>query len=125
MKKGCYMIGVVSELLGLHPQTIRQYERQGLISPERTDGNTRRYSDEDLERLQFITTLTRDMGINLAGVEMIVNLKDEITRLEELLEEFNRSRHGDFREAFPRQDDNRASKPQRGPIVIKVVREKE
>jgi MerR family transcriptional regulator/heat shock protein HspR len=123
MKKGCYMIGVVSELLGLHPQTIRQYERQGLISPERTGGNTRRYSDEDLERLKFITTLTRGMGINRAGVEMIVNMKDEIEKLEELLEEVSRTRRGDFMENSARAQSPKEEK--RKPIVIKVVREKE
>jgi MerR family transcriptional regulator/heat shock protein HspR len=106
------MIGVVSELLGLHPQTIRQYERQGLISPERTDGNTRRYSEEDLEKLRFITTLTRDMGLNLAGVEMIVNLKDEIAKLERIVDELNRRiRTGET------STDNSA------PVVIKVIRE--
>jgi MerR family transcriptional regulator/heat shock protein HspR len=107
------MIGVVSELLGLHPQTIRQYERQGLISPERTGGNTRRYSEEDLEKLRFITTLTRDMGLNLAGVEMIVNLKDEIAKLEQIVDELNhRIRTGE------------ASTDNSAPVVIKVIREK-
>ncbi|MDR2105293.1 MAG: helix-turn-helix transcriptional regulator [Deferribacteraceae bacterium] len=120
MKKGSHMmIGVVSELLGLHPQTIRQYERQGLISPERTDGNTRRYSDEDLERLKFITALTRDMGINLAGVEMIVNMKDEIAKLEDLLEEVSRARRGDFTWSKSSKESNEE------PIVVKVVRQKE
>jgi MerR family transcriptional regulator/heat shock protein HspR len=118
MKKGCYMIGVVSELLGLHPQTIRQYERQGLISPERTGGNTRRYSDEDLDRLRFITSLTRDMGINLAGVEMIVNLRDEIAKLEKLLEEVSRRREEDF----GRKPQKERNEPL--PVIIKVVREK-
>jgi MerR family transcriptional regulator/heat shock protein HspR len=112
MKKACYMIGVVSELLGLHPQTIRQYERQGLISPERTGGNTRRYSEEDLEKLRFITTLTRDMGLNLAGVEMIVNLKDEIMKLEQIVDDLNH-----------RIQTGEASANNNAPVVIKVVRE--
>lgn len=90
MSKPCYMIGVVSEMLGLHPQTIRQYERMGFITPERTKGNTRMYSDIDLERLRFIITLTKDMGINLAGVEMIVQMKDHINQLEDTLAAVNK-----------------------------------
>ncbi len=79
--KPIYAISIVSEILGLHPQTLRQYERMGLIVPSRTMGNTRLYSDEDLERLRFITELTKDIGVNLAGVEIIMQMRDEIASL--------------------------------------------
>ena len=81
-----YMISIVSEMVGLHPQTIRQYERLGLLKPARTDGNTRRYSDDDIERLQFIISLTRDMGVNIAGVEIILSMQEEIVKLQKTLE---------------------------------------
>ncbi|MDR2869237.1 MAG: MerR family transcriptional regulator [Deferribacteraceae bacterium] len=85
--RGVYMISVVSEMLDLHPQTIRQYERMGLLKPARTDGNKRRYSDDDVERLRYVLKLTREMGINIAGVEMIIGMQEHILRLEQQLEE--------------------------------------
>lgn len=88
-KRGVYVISVVSEMLNLHPQTIRQYERLGLLTPSRTEGNKRRYSDEDVERLRFVKRLTKEMGINIAGVEMIIELHEEIARLEEELDRFH------------------------------------
>jgi len=78
-----YVISIVSEMLDLHPQTLRQYERLGLVNPQRTSGNTRLYSEEDLETLKFILTLTKDMGVNLAGVEVIINMRDQINDLQE------------------------------------------
>jgi MerR family transcriptional regulator/heat shock protein HspR len=84
---GAYMIGVVSMRYGVHPQTLRLYEREGLLTPSRTEGKTRLYSDEDLERLEFILNLTRDLGVNLAGVEVVMGLRD---RLNQMQEELNR-----------------------------------
>jgi MerR family transcriptional regulator/heat shock protein HspR len=84
---GAYMIGVVSTRYGVHPQTLRMYEREGLLRPSRTEGKTRLYSDEDLERLEFILNLTRDLGVNLAGVEVVLNLR---LRMEELQSEMER-----------------------------------
>lgn len=89
--KPLYIISIVSEMLDLHPQTLRQYERLGLVNPQRTQGNTRLYSEEDLETLKFILTLTKDMGVNLAGVEVILNMRDQIDELQiqnEQLKEF-------------------------------------
>lgn len=85
-RMGAYMIGVVSARYGVHPQTLRLYEREGLLCPSRTEGKTRLYSDEDLERLEFILNLTRDLGVNLAGVEVVLNLRDRLNRLQEDLE---------------------------------------
>ncbi len=85
-RMGAYMIGVVSTRYGVHPQTLRLYEREGLLCPSRTEGKTRLYSDEDLERLEFILNLTRDLGVNLAGVEVVLGLRDRLNRLQEDLE---------------------------------------
>lgn len=86
-RMGAYMIGVVSTRYGVHPQTLRMYEREGLLRPSRTEGKTRLYSDEDLERLEFILNLTRDLGVNLAGVEVVLNLR---RRMEEIQSEIER-----------------------------------
>ena len=83
---GAYMIGVVSMRYGVHPQTLRLYEREGLLTPSRTEGKTRLYSDEDLERLEFILNLTRDLGVNLAGVEVVLGMRDRLNQLQEDLE---------------------------------------
>src|SRR5690349_24339639 len=78
--KAYYMISVVAQRYNIHPQTLRLYEREGLLKPSRTDGNTRLYSEEDLERLETILSLTRDLGVNLAGVEIILNMRRKIER---------------------------------------------
>lgn len=80
--KPYYMISAVSERFNIHPQTLRLYEREGLLTPSRTEGNTRLYSDEDLEQLETILTLTRDLGVNLAGVEIILNMRHKIERMQ-------------------------------------------
>jgi len=76
------MISVVAERFGIHPQTLRLYEREGLITPARSAGNTRLYDEETLDRLETILTLTRDLGVNLAGVEVILNLQEQMRRME-------------------------------------------
>jgi len=80
---GTYMISAVAELYDIHPQTLRLYEREGLLRPDRSDGNTRLYSSDDLERLEFILTLTRELGVNLAGVEVILNMRQNMSRLQQ------------------------------------------
>lgn len=85
--EGVYSIGVISRLTGMHEQTIRQYERIGLVTPRRSAGGTRSYSESDLQRLLTINTLTRDMGVNLAGVELILRLRDRETQLLSLARE--------------------------------------
>ena len=76
-----YMISVAAELVGMHPQTLRIYEQKGLVRPKRTPGNTRLYSERDLERLRLIQGLTTELGLNLAGVEAVLALRDEVERL--------------------------------------------
>jgi MerR family transcriptional regulator, heat shock protein HspR len=83
-----YMISVAADLVGMHPQTLRMYEQKGLMRPKRTAGNTRLYSERDIERLQLIQRLTSEVGLNLAGVELVLRLEDELrkahTRIERL-----------------------------------------
>ena len=83
-----YTISSVAERYGLHPQTLRMYEREGLIKPFRSEGNTRYNSDLDLERLETILTLTRDMGVNLAGVDIILNMREQVARMQKEMTEF-------------------------------------
>ncbi len=86
--KAYYMISAVAQKYSIHPQTLRLYEREGLLKPSRTDGNTRLYSDEDLERLETILSLTRDLGVNLAGVEIILNMREKMTEMQREVNEF-------------------------------------
>ena len=82
------MISAVAELYKLHPQTLRLYERVGLLKPSRSQGNTRLYTDSDLERLDVILTLARDMGVNLAGIEIILNMREKMIEMERQMGEF-------------------------------------
>jgi MerR family transcriptional regulator/heat shock protein HspR len=83
-----YMISVVAQNYGIHPQTLRLYEREGLLKPSRTEGNTRLYSEEDLRQLEVILNLTRDLGVNLAGVEIVLNMRKKMERMQEETNEF-------------------------------------
>jgi MerR family transcriptional regulator/heat shock protein HspR len=84
------MISAVAELYKIHPQTLRLYERVGLLKPSRSQGNTRLYTDSDLERLEVILTLTREMGVNLAGIEIILNMREKMAEMQGQMEEFIR-----------------------------------
>ena len=86
--KAAYMISSVAEQYEIHPQTLRLYEREGLLKPSRSDGNTRLYTDEDLERLEVILHLTRDLGVNLAGVEIILNMRHKMGEMQAQIQEF-------------------------------------
>lgn len=83
-----YTISAVAELYDIHPQTLRLYEREGLLKPSRSDGNTRLYEDSDLERLEIILSLTRDLGVNLAGVEIILNMREKMDAMQKEFENF-------------------------------------
>ena len=86
--KAAYMISAVAETYDIHPQTLRLYEREGLLKPSRSDGNTRLYTREDLERLELILNLTRDLGVNLAGVEVILNMRQRLEEMQCEMQEF-------------------------------------
>jgi MerR family transcriptional regulator, heat shock protein HspR len=83
-----YMISAVAELYHLHPQTLRLYERAGLLKPSRSEGNTRLYTEADLERLEVILALTREMGVNLAGIEIILNMREKMAEMQRQMEAF-------------------------------------
>ena len=85
-----YMISVAAELVGMHPQTLRIYESKGLVTPQRTAGNTRLYSEADLERLRLISRLTSELGLNLAGVEHVMRLEEQIRRMQRTMERLER-----------------------------------
>ena len=85
-----YMISVAADIVGMHPQTLRIYENKGLIRPKRTAGNTRLYSEADIERLRLIQQLTNDLGLNLAGVEQVMQLQDEVERMRRTLDRMER-----------------------------------
>jgi MerR family transcriptional regulator/heat shock protein HspR len=87
-KPKTYTISAVADQYGIHPQTLRLYEREGLLKPSRSEGNTRLYTDTDLERLELILSLTRDLGVNLAGVEIILNMREKMDAMQREFERF-------------------------------------
>src|SRR5213079_2167640 len=99
-----FTISAVAEEFDVHPQTLRLYEREGLLKPSRSDGNVRLYSDEDVERLEVILKLTRDLGVNLAGVEIIMNMREKINHMQR---EFNR-----FLASLRNYDEQNMAEPQ-------------
>jgi Predicted transcriptional regulators len=86
--KAAYMISAVAERYEIHPQTLRLYEREGLLAPSRSEGNTRLYTDDDLDRLEVILKLTRELGVNLAGVEIILNMREKMEAMQKQIESF-------------------------------------
>ncbi len=85
--KGAYMISSVAEMYGIHPQTLRLYEREGLLKPSRTEGNTRLYTDEDLQRLEFILNLARDLGVNISGIAIILQMRERMEEMQRQIQE--------------------------------------
>ena len=96
--RGRYMISVAADLVGMHPQTLRMYEQKGLVRPKRTAGNTRLYSEADLERLRLIQQLTTELGLNLAGVEMVLQLEDQMRRMQRTMERMERQLRQELRD---------------------------
>jgi len=88
MKEKTYLISAVASKYNIHPQTLRLYEREGLLIPTRTPGNTRIYKEKDLEKLEFIINLSREMGVNLAGIEIIINMKEKMEKMQEEFSKF-------------------------------------
>src|ERR1700743_2384376 len=86
--KGAYMISSVAEMYGIHPQTLRLYEREGPLQPSRTEGNTRLYTEEDLQRLEFILNLARDLGVNIAGIAIILQMRERMEEMNRKMQDF-------------------------------------
>jgi MerR family transcriptional regulator/heat shock protein HspR len=108
------MISVVANSYGIHPQTLRLYEREGLLKPSRTEGNTRLYSEEDLRQLEVILNLTRDLGVNLAGVEIILNMRRKMEQMQAEINEFL----GHVKDELVRSQDDTHEEP--GQSLVKV-----
>jgi MerR family transcriptional regulator/heat shock protein HspR len=104
------MISAVAEQYNIHPQTLRLYEREGLLRPSRSEGNTRLYTDEDLERLEVILKLTRDLGVNLAGVEIILNMREKMAAMQAQIEQFIAQLNSEISErVLSREDESKNS----------------
>src|ERR1041385_9109330 len=99
--KAAYMISAVAETYDIHPQTLRLYEREGLLKPSRSEGNTRLYTQEDLERLELILNLTRDLGVNLAGVEVVLNMRQRLEEMQREMQDFIESVEREFQNRSP------------------------
>jgi MerR family transcriptional regulator, heat shock protein HspR len=110
--KGAYMISAVAEMYGIHPQTLRLYEREGLLKPSRTEGNTRLYTDEDLQRLEFILSLARDLGVNISGIAIILQMRERMEEMQRQIQDFVQYIQ---QEVLTRA--NAATDPARGAIV--------
>ncbi len=82
------MISAVAEMYGIHPQTLRLYEREGLLKPSRTEGNTRLYTDEDMQRLEFILNLARDVGVNISGIAIILQMRERMEEMQRQIQDF-------------------------------------
>ncbi len=118
-KKAAYMISAIAEQYQIHPQTLRLYEREGLLKPSRSDGNTRLYTDEDMVRLEVILKLTRDLGVNLAGVEIILNMREKMEEMQRQIEVFVSSLNTEI--SFQR---TRPMAPEGGNSLIPVIEAK-
>lgn len=104
------MISAVAEMYEIHPQTLRLYEREGLLRPSRSDGNTRLYTEEDIERLEVILQLTRELGVNLAGVEIILNMREKMAVMQRQIEEFVAALNEQMtQQAFRRPEEEKAN----------------
>lgn len=114
--KAAYMISAVAEKYEVHPQTLRMYEREGLLKPSRSDGNTRLYTDDDLQRLEVILELTRELGVNLAGVEIILNMREKMAAMQAQIEQFVQSLNVEF------ERNMRPVEPESKNTLIRVAR---
>ena len=125
-KQGAYMISSVAEMYGIHPQTLRLYEREGLLKPSRTEGNTRLYTDGDLERLELILSLARDLGVNISGIAIILQMRERMDEMQRQMAEFVAYvRNEVMARAQHAADPNRgAIIPLRRSIVLKTEKKK-
>jgi len=118
--KGAYMISAVAEMYEIHPQTLRLYEREGLLKPSRTEGNTRLYTDEDLERLEFILNLARDLGVNIAGIAIILQMRERMEEMNRQMQSFVEYVRSEMLSRFQQAAPNSAGAivPIRKPTVV-------
>ena len=115
--KAAYMISAIAEQYEIHPQTLRLYEREGLLKPSRSDGNTRLYTESDIERLEVILHLTRDLGVNLAGVEIILNMREKMGRMQSQIAEFVSTLNREFA-ARPQYQPEKIQRNGLVPVIV-------
>lgn len=123
-RKAGYMISAVAEQYQVHPQTLRMYEREGLLTPSRSEGNTRLYTEQDLERLEVILQLTRELGVNLAGVEIILNMREKMGAMQRQIETFVSSLNDEMTQRAAQQRRREDDSPSQLIPVITIKRTK-
>ncbi|MFN3976524.1 MAG: heat shock protein transcriptional repressor HspR [Aquificaceae bacterium] len=123
MKKKLYTIGIVASMYNIHPQTLRLYEKEGLLKPTRSKGRTRYYTEEDLQRLEFILTLSRDLGINLAGIDVILRMKEQIEELEAQIQKLIEFIQREFAEAYQKDENIKSIVLSERKDLFKIIRE--
>src|SRR3954471_6883550 len=126
-KEGAYMISAVAEMYEIHPQTLRLYEREGLLKPSRTEGNTRLYTEEDLKRLEFILSLARELGVNISGIAVILQMRERMEEMQRQMQEFVKFVQSEVftRAAAAHPDPSKgAIVPLRRPITTPTARER-
>jgi MerR family transcriptional regulator/heat shock protein HspR len=124
-KQGAYMISAVAEMYEIHPQTLRLYEREGLLKPSRTDGNTRLYTDEDIERLELILSLARDLGVNISGIAIILQMRERMDEMQRQMSEFVKYVRDEVMARAQHADPSRgAIIPLRHPLAMKPEKRK-
>src|SRR5271168_3577577 len=116
--KGAYMISAVAEMYEIHPQTLRLYEREGLLQPSRTVGNTRLYTDEDLERLEFILNLARELGVNIAGIAIILQMRERMEEMNRQMQDFVEYVRTEMLTKMQQQQPGAGLVPMRRPMVV-------
>jgi MerR family transcriptional regulator/heat shock protein HspR len=116
--KGAYMISVVAEMYDIHPQTLRLYEREGLLKPSRSDGNTRLYTEEDLKRLEFILNLARDLGVNIAGIAIILQMRERMEQMNLQMQDFVRYVQNEMLQRQAQHFNSSALVPFRRPLEV-------
>ncbi|WP_029520296.1 MULTISPECIES: helix-turn-helix transcriptional regulator [unclassified Persephonella] len=116
-KEPLYMIGAVSRMFNIHPQTLRLYEREGLLTPSRTEGKTRLYSQEDIEKLEFILFLTRELGVNLAGVDAILRMREQMMQMQKQIEYLLEFIHEEIKRRYAESSEEQQNALMRIPKV--------
>jgi len=116
--KGAYMISAVAEMYGIHPQTLRLYEREGLLKPSRSEGNTRYYTEEDLARLEFILSLARDLGVNISGIAIILQMRERMEEMQRQVQDFFSSMQQEMMSRGHADPSRGAIVPVRRPVVV-------
>jgi len=120
-----YTIGVVASMFNIHPQTLRLYEKEGLIKPTRSKGRTRYYTEEDLQRLEFILTLSRNLGVNLAGIDIILRMKEQIDELEARIQKLIEFIQKEFAEVYQKDENIKSIVLSERKDLLKIIKKQQ